>query len=400
MNTARLDLEEYRDIAPKGTVDFLYRLSELVKGRRFLQVTAVRYGGGMPEVLRRLMPMLVSLGVEARWEVLTGDQEFFSATRRLVNALQGQEDEWTDEMAQIYLKITDQNARALNLDADLVMIHDPEPAALIEHRKGGNWIWRCHLDLAQPQRRGWSFLRRFVVRYDAAIFALPRFAQRLPISKFVIYPSIDPLSPKNRELPRLEVTRVLDRLGVPKDKPILLQVAPFRRFMDPVGTLSAYRLVKKHQDCRFILAGGGVAHDPEGEAVLAEVQEAAGRDPDIHVLQLPPEADVEINALQRAATIVLHKSLKEGFGLAVAEAMWKGKPVIGGTGGGIAAQIMDGVTGYLVHSPEGAAFRIRHLLNNPGLAQRLGGAAREHVRRHFLITRQLGDYLTLMKVLG
>jgi len=400
MNTARLDLEEYRDIAPKGTVDFLYRLSELVKGRRFLQVTAVRYGGGMPEVLRRLMPMLVSLGVEARWEVLTGDQEFFSATRRLVNALQGQEDEWTDEMAQIYLKITDQNARALNLDADLVMIHDPEPAALIEHRKGGNWIWRCHLDLAQPQRRGWSFLRRFVVRYDAAIFALPRFAQRLPISKFVIYPSIDPLSPKNRELPRLEVTRVLDRLGVPKDKPILLQVAPFRRFMDPVGTLSAYRLVKKHHDCRFILAGGGVAHDSEGEAVLAEVQEAAGRDPDIHVLQLPPEADVEINALQRAATIVLHKSLKEGFGLAVAEAMWKGKPVIGGTGGGIAAQIMDGVTGYLVHSPEGAAFRIRHLLNNPGLAQRLGGAAREHVRRHFLITRQLSDYLTLMKVLG
>jgi len=400
MNTARLDLEEYRDVAPKGTVDFLYRLSELVKGRRFLQVTAVRYGGGMPEVLRRLMPMLVSLGVEARWEVLTGDQEFFSATRRLVNALQGQEDEWTDEMAQIYLKITDQNARALNLDADLVMIHDPEPAALIEHRKGGNWIWRCHLDLAQPQRRGWSFLRRFVVRYDAAIFALPRFAQRLPISKFVIYPSIDPLSPKNRELPRLEVTRVLDRLGVPKDKPILLQVAPFRRFMDPVGTLSAYRLVKKHHDCRFILAGGGVAHDPEGEAVLAEVQQAAGGDPDIHVLQLPPEADVEINALQRAATIVLHKSLKEGFGLAVAEAMWKGKPVIGGTGGGIAAQIMDGVTGYLVHSPEGAAFRIRHLLNNPGLAQRLGGAAREHVRRHFLITRQLSDYLTLMKVLG
>ena len=400
MNTARLDLEEYRDVAPKGTVDFLYRLSELVKGRRFLQVTAVRYGGGMPEVLRRLMPMLVSLGVEARWEVLTGDQEFFSATRRLVNALQGQEDEWTDEMAQIYLKITDQNARALNLDADLVMIHDPEPAALIEHRKGGNWIWRCHLDLAQPQRRGWSFLRRFVVRYDAAIFALPRFAQRLPISKFVIYPSIDPLSPKNRELPRLEVTRVLDRLGVPKDKPILLQVAPFRRFMDPVGTLSAYRLVKKHHDCRFILAGGGVAHDSEGEAVLAEVQQAAGGDPDIHVLQLPPEADVEINALQRAATIVLHKSLKEGFGLAVAEAMWKGKPVIGGTGGGIAAQIMDGVTGYLVHSPEGAAFRIRHLLNNPGLAQRLGGAAREHVRRHFLITRQLSDYLTLMKVLG
>ena len=395
----RLELDDYRDIAPKGTVDFLYRLSDLVKGRSFLHVNAVRYGGGMAEILRRLVPMLTSLGVEARWEVLAGDQGFFDVTKRFVNALQGQEQSVSEEMYQTYLKINDRNARALNLDADLVMIHDPQPAALIEHRKGGGkWIWRCHLDLAQPQRRVWSFLRRFVVRYDAAIFSLPGFAQRLPIPKFLMYPSIDPLSDKNRELSRTEVNQVLDRLEIPRDKPILLQVARFDRFKDQVGTISAYRMVKKHHDCRLILAGGGVAHDPEGEAVLANVRAAADRDPNIHVLQLPPEADLEINSLQRAATIVLQKSIKEGFGLAVSEAMWKGKPVIGGTAGGIAAQIVGGVTGYTVRSAEGAAFRIRHLLNNPGLIHRMGGAAREHVRRNFLIMRHLGDYLTLLKI--
>jgi trehalose synthase len=394
----RLELDDYREIAPKGTVDFLYRLSDLVKGRSFLHVNAVRYGGGMAEILRRLVPMLTSLGVEARWEVLAGDQGFFDVTKRFVNALQGQEQSVSEEMYQTYLKINDRNARALNLDADLVMVHDPQPAALIEHRKGGKWIWRCYLDLAQPQRRIWSFLRRFVIRYDAAIFSLPGFAQRLPIPKFLMYPSIDPLSDKNRELLRTEVNQVLDRLEIPRDKSILLQVARFDRFKDQVGTISAYRMVKKHHDCRLILAGGGVAHDPEGEAVLANVRAAADRDSDIHVLQLPPEADLEINALQRAATIVLQKSIKEGFGLAVSEAMWKGKPVIGGTAGGISAQIVGGVTGYTVRSAEGAAFRIRHLLNNPGLIHRMGGAAREHVRRNFLIMRHLGDYLTLLKI--
>jgi trehalose synthase len=394
----RLELDDYRDSATKGTVDFLYRLSDLVKGRSFLHVNASRYGGGMAEILRRLVPMLTALGVEARWEVLAGDQEFFDATKRISNALQGQEQSFTEQMSQSYLKINNRNAQVLNLDADLVMVHDPEPAALIEHRKGGKWIWRCYLDLSQPQRRAWSFLRHFVVRYDAAIFSVTGFAQRLPIPKFLIYPSIDPLSEKNREMSRVEVNRMMDRLGILRDKPILLQVTRFDRFKDPIGTIAAYRMVKKHFDCRLVLAGGGVANDPDGEAVLADVKTAVGHDSDIHVLQLPPEANGEINALQRAATIVLQKSIKEGFGLAVSEAMWKGKPVVGGTAGGIAEQIVDGVTGYTVHSIEGAAFRIRHLLNNPGLSQRMGGAAREHVRRNFLITRHLNDYLTLLKI--
>jgi trehalose synthase len=392
------DLDEYRDVAPKGTIDFLYRLSESVAGRHFLHVNAVRYGGGMAEILRRLVPILNSLGVVARWEVLTGDQQFLDISRRLVHALQGREQELSEPMQQAYLKINRRNADALNLDADLVMIHDPQPAALVEHRKGGKWIWRCHLDLAQPQRRAWSFVRRFVLRYDAAIFSLDGFAQRLPIPKFLIYPSIDPLSAKNRELPRAEVSQTLERLAIPRDKPILLQMAPFERLKDPMGALRAYRLVKQHHECRLVLAGGGVAHNAEGEAVVAEIKNAADGDPDVHVLQLPPEADLELNALHRAAAIVVHKPLREGFGMTVSEAMWKGKPVVGSAAGGIPAQIIDGVTGYVVRSEEGAAFRIRHLLNNPGLMQRMGGAGREHVRRNFLVTRHLSDYLTLLNL--
>ena len=254
----------------------------------------------MAEILRRLVPMLTSLGVEARWEVLAGDQEFFDATKRISNSLQGQEQSFTEQMSQTYLKINNRNAQVLNLDADLVMVHDPEPAALIEHRKGGNGsgaaIWIFHSLSAVP---GVSFaiLLSAMTRPSSPSHG---FAQRLPIPKFLIYPSIDPLSEKNREMSRVEVNRMMDRLGIPRDKPILLQVARFDRFKDPVGTIAAYRMVKKHFDCRLILAGGGVANDPDGEAVVADVRTAVGRDSDIHVLQLPPEADGEINALQQS----------------------------------------------------------------------------------------------------
>lgn len=396
MSTA---LDEYREVSPKGTVDFLYRLSDLVKGRSVLHVNAVRYGGGMSEVLRRLVPMMAALGIETRWEVIAGSQEFFAVVNRLTNALQGRDEKITEDMFQTYREINERNAKALNLEADMVMIHDHQPAGLVEYRGRGSWLWRCHLDLAQPQRRAWTFLRRYILKYDAAIFSLSDFAQRLPISKFLVYPSIDPLSPKNRDMTRVEINQIVDRLGIPRTKPILLQVARFERFKDPLGAVRAYRIVKKHHDCQLVLAGSGAMHDPEGEAVLAELREAVGRDPDIHLVQLPPEAGLEINALQRIATIVLQKSIKEGFGMTVSEAMWKGKPVVGGTAGGVSAQIIDEITGYVVHSVEGAGFRMRHLLNNPGLINRMGAAGREHVRRNFLITRQLSDYLTLLKIM-
>jgi len=392
-----VSLEEYREVAPKGTVEFLQRLAARLQGRRFLHVNSTRYGGGVAEILTRLVPIMTDLGIEAGWEVIEGNPEFLAVTKALLRALQGREQVITESMLRAYIACNNENAKKLPLEGDLVMIHDPQPAAIIEHRPpNGKWAWRCHLDISQARRTTWNFLRRFVTKYDAAVFSLPKFAQRLPIQSFVVYPSIDPLSDKNREMERAEVNGVLDRLEIPRDKPILLQVSGFDPSKDPLGVINAYRLVKKHSDCRLILAGSASAGEPEGGGVLAEVRDAAARDPEIHVLELPPEAHTEINALQRAATIVLQKSTREEFGLTVAEAMWKGKPVIGSAAGGITVQIIPEVTGYVVHSVEGAAFRIRHLLRNRGIIGRLGVAGREHVRRNFLITRHLADYLTLL----
>jgi trehalose synthase len=260
-------------------------------------------------------------------------------------------------------------------------------------------MWRCHMDLSRAYRRIWHFVRQDVGQYDAAVFSLPKFAQRLRIPMLIVHPSVDPLSEKNRELRRAEVQQVLDGFEIPRDKPILLQVASYSRSKDPLGVIQAYRLAKKYVDCRLVLAGGGATDNPEGTEVIAKVQEAAAKDPDIHVLLLPPDAGREINALQRAAAIVVQKPLQEDFGLAVAEAMWKGKPVIGSFAGGIPAQVIFEVTGYTVNSVEGAAFRIRQLLQNPDLMTRLGGAAREYVRRNFLITRHVGDNLALLATL-
>jgi len=390
-------LDTYREVTPKGTIDFLRCLAEKVRGRKILHVNSTRVGGGVAEILRSLVPLLQDIGLEARWEVITGTEDYFTVTKSFHNALQGQEQDLSSALLQTYVEVNQKNARNLSLDGDYVIIHDPQPAALILHKPGGGkWIWRCHIDISHPQRKVWNFLRQYVVQYDGAIFSLPRFAQRLPIPQFLIFPSIDPLSDKNRELSTQEQEQILDRLNIPRDKPILLQVSRFDRFKDPLGVIQAYRLVKKHHDARLILAGGGATDDPEGERVLTEVRQAAQNDPDILVLLLPPDANLEINALQRAATIVLQKSLREGFGLTVAEAMWKGKPVIGGFAGGITVQLVYGVTGFTVNSPEGAAFRIHHLLENPEVMAKMGEDAREYVRQNFLITRHLGDYLALM----
>jgi trehalose synthase len=394
-------LEEYREVAPRGALELLVRLAERLKGRRFVHVNASRFGGGSPEILARLVPMLQDLGIDAAWEVIVGDPEFYAGVRGLDLALGGREETLLEGMLRAYVETAAANAARLPLEADLVMVHDLAPLPLVRHRPGrGRWAWRCHADLSRAYRRVWHLVRRDLQGYDAAVFSLPKFAQRLRIPMLIVHPSLDPLSDKNRDLTRAEVHRVLDRLQIPRDKPILLQVARYARGKDPLGVIRAYRLAKKYVDCRLVLAGGGAADNPEGSAVLAEVRDAAARDPDIHVLVLPPDAALEINALQRAAAIVVHKPLREDFGLAAAEAMWKGKPVVGSQAGGLPVQVIPEVTGYTVTSVEGAAFRMRQLLQNPDLLARLGGAAREYVRRNFLITRELGDYLAMLASLS
>jgi len=394
-------LNDYREVVPKGTIDFLNCLAEQVRGRKILHINSTKLGGGVAEMLSSQIPLLQDLGVDAQWQNISGNETFFNVTKSFHNALQGQDQHLSQQMLQAYLETIRDNTRRLSFDAHYVVIHDPQPAALIESRPAqGKWIWRCHIDISRPQWRVWSFLKQFVVKYDAAIFSLPRFAQRLPIPQFLIFPSIDPLSDKNRDLSPKEQSQIISRLNIPTDKPILLQVSRFDRFKDPLGVIQAYHLVKKHHDLQLVLAGGGATDDPEGETVLSEVREAARDDPDIHILLLPPDANLEINALQRAATIILQKSLREGFGLTVAEAMWKGKPVIGGSAGGITVQLVYGVTGFTVNSVEGAAFRIHHLLDNPEVMTKIGENGKEYVRQNFLITRHIGDWLALMSYLG
>jgi trehalose synthase len=400
MSPEEITLESYRDAAPAGAVEALFRLADRVRGRRVVHVNSTRIGGGGAAILRRLTSLLNSVGVVTRWEVIEGDPDFSLTTTALHHALQGTAPTITAEMRAHYVEVNRRNAERLQIDGEVVFVHDPPPAALIDGGpRAGRWVWRCHVDLATPERRAWSFLRRWIARYDAAVVSLPTFAQHLLIPQFLVYPSIDPLAEKNRWMSAPEIRQTLEALRVPDDKPLLVQVSRFDRLKDSIGVIRAYQTIKRDYDVRLVLAGGSAGDDSEGAQVLAQVREAAGRDRDIHVLGLPDDAHVQINALQRAATIVIQKSLREGFGLTVAEAMWKGKPVVGGATGGIAAQIIDGETGYAVHSVETAVQRICHLLSQPALRRKMGEAAHRRVKEHFLITRELRDHLALLLAL-
>jgi trehalose synthase len=388
-------LDQYLGISPKSDLSLLQMLSAKLNKRSFLHINSTREGGGVAEILQRMIPILKELGIDARWEVIEGDSKFFDITKKIHNALQGNPEQITKKMWRYHYDVNSKNAERLNLEADAVLIHDPQPAALIEFRKNGRWIWRCHIDVSNPQENVWGYLARYCRKYDAAIFSVARFAKAMGMDEFIIPPSIDPLSEKNRELPEHEIRETLERLQIPFDRPVILQVSRFDRFKDPIGVIKAYKIVRKYNDCILVLAGSPATDDPEGEIILNEVKEFAADDPDIYILLLPPSSDKDINALQRAATVILQKSLKEGFGLTVSESMWKRKPVIGGAVGGIPLQIIHGVTGFLVHSIEGAAFRTRQLLNNREMAEKMGENAREYVRSNFLITRQIRDYLSV-----
>jgi trehalose synthase len=390
-------LDDYAPLLGESEVAELRSLSERLRGRTVQMVNSTSVGGGVAEILTRAVPLMDELGLKVRWDVITGGDDFFAITKAFHNALHGGPYEMPDESFTTFLAYTEKNRAKMNFDSELTVIHDPQPAALIDARqKGqGHWIWRCHIDLSQPNQRVWNFLEPFVSRYDAAIFSSPSFSRRLPIPQYLFYPSIDPLSEKNRELEPACIASVLERFEIDSRRPILTQISRFDRLKDPLGVLRAYQIVRRYFDCQLVLAGGGAADDPEGETVLSEVREAAGKDPDIHILNLPPWSAMEINALQRASTIVIQKSLREGFGLTVTEALWKRKPVVAAAVGGIPSQVIHKHTGLLVHSVEGTAYQVRFLLSNPAIAQRLGERGHEHVREHFLITRNVRNYLTL-----
>jgi trehalose synthase len=390
-------LDGYEPFVGRGTLDELRLLGRQLRGRRIVTVNSTAVGGGVAEILHRLVPLSHELGVDIRWDVIKGGEDFFAVTKRMHNALHGKRESFTPHDREVFRETTKRNLAEMDLDADVAFIHDPQPVGLIDARKAnrGRWVWRCHIDVSAPQNDVWDFLATYVSRYDASVFSAPQFSHDLPLPQVMIAPSIDPLSDKNRELTQGEIDAVFARLRIPRDKPIVTQVSRFDRLKDPVGVIAAFRLAQKYNDCRLVLAGGGATDDPEGNEVVRAVHEAANGDPDIHVLELPPTANLEINAIQRGSTVILQKSLREGFGLTVCEALWKAKPVIAGAVGGIPLQVTHRYSGILTHTIEGTGFWIKQLLNTPDFARRLGENGREHVRTNFLLTRHLREYLLL-----
>ncbi len=392
-----IHLDDYAPVLRSSEVEELRAMAALLQGRTVQMVNSTSVGGGVAEILNRLVPILQELGLAVRWDVVTGGDDFFEITKAFHNALHGGPYTKPPQSFAVFLAYTEQNLSRLQMDAEFTVIHDPQPAGLIKARRdrSGHWVWRCHIDLSKPNPIVWGFLEPFVVGFDGAIFSSPEFSRQLPIAQYLFYPCIDPLSEKNLELEPEFVRATLERFDIDPKRPVLTQVSRFDHLKDPVGVVRAYQSVKRYTDCQLVLAGGGAKDDPEGGAVLEEVRHVAAGDPDIHVLNLPPWSALEINALQRGSTIIIQKSVREGFGLTVTEALWKKKPVVASAVGGIPRQVIHKHTGMLAHSVEGTAYQIRFLLSNPLIAQRLGELGHEHVRETFLITSNVKRYLTL-----
>jgi trehalose synthase len=390
------ELDAYAPFVGQATIDELRVLGQRLRGRSIQHVNSTAVGGGVAEILSRLVPLTRELGIDVRWDVIKGGEAFFALTKRLHNGLHGGPCTITPEDHAVFRETTDENLRTLALGEDVVFIHDPQPAALIQRIPNrSRAVWRCHIDVSQPTPEAWGFIKPWVEQYAAMVVSEPDFARDVDIEQFLVAPSIDPISDKNRDLEPEVVRQVTERHGLDPSRPIVTQVSRFDRLKDPLGVIEAYTSARRYSDCQLLLVGGSASDDPEGHQVLSECRERAAGDPDIHVIELPPDAHVEINALQRASTVIIQKSLREGFGLTVTEALWKGKPVIATATGGIPLQITHKYSGILTHSIDGTAYWLKQLLNAPDYARWLGQNGREHVRHNFLLIRQLRDYLLL-----
>ena len=398
-------VEGYREAAGDEAVDRLRAVAAPLSGLRLVHVNSTAFGGGVAELLYTQVALMRDLGIDADWRLLEGSDDFFQVTKAAHNGLHGADVAWTPAMEEIYLERIASNAAEFKDDYDVVIVHDPQPAALrtaLAEERGlsARWVWRCHIDLSAPFAPVWDFFSGHVERYDAAVFTMEDFVRpgfQGPQVE-LIPPSIDPLSPKNAWLDHEVVWDVVRRYGIDPQRPIALQVSRFDPWKDPVGVIEAYRLAKERvPDLQLILVGSMAADDPEGWHYLEVTEDNARGDPDVFLLTNMQECGaLEVNAFQRAATVVLQKSIREGFGLTVSEALWKEKPVIGGAVGGIRLQIEDGRTGYLVDSVEAAADRLVHLLQDPHERTRLGRAGAERVRDRFLSLREVEDQLRLV----
>ena len=403
-------LAEYREIIGEERYNEICDLAEPYRGARVLHLNATALGGGVAEILASLVPLMNDLGMHTEWQVIRGAEEFFNVTKAMHNTLQGMFLPWTPEMREIYNRYTGLNTDFFDEDYDFLVIHDPQPAGILSEllsrgqEKRGEWIWRCHIDLTDAQPDVWDFLSPLVECHDAAIFTLEDFVKK-DLSHprvFVIPPAIDPLSLKNSPRDEPTIQEVMRRFGIDPERPMLLQVSRFDPWKDPLGVIDAYRIVKQEVPELQLVMVGSMAHDdPEGWSYYERTVRRAGEDYDVHILHnLSGVGNLEVSVFQSAATVIVQKSIKEGFGLTVSEALWKAKPVVAGRAGGIPLQVLPEETGYLVDNVEQCAEQILRLIQKPDDARRLGEAGREHVRRNFLNTRYLADYLKIFAALS
>jgi trehalose synthase len=395
-------LEAYRPIIGDAEIERLFHLADPFKGARVLHLNATAFGGGVAELLGTLVPLMSAVGLDAEWRTMHGADEFFAVTKAMHNALQGADISFTEAMYDTWKRYNAENAQAFDADYDFVIIHDPQPAGMLAMREGerrGKWIWRCHIDLTATNPAVWDFLRPYVDPYDAAVFSMPEYIKGDLHGPHIVVipPSIDPLSPKNMALPHETLCEIIRDYNVDPDRPLLVQVSRFDPWKDPLGVIDAYRIVKREiPDVQLALLASMATDDPEGWQWYEKVARTACLDEDIEILSnLNGVGNVEVNAFQRAAAVCIQKSLREGFGLTVAEALYKSRPVVAGNVGGIRAQIADGVSGFLVDSVEACAERCLQILRDPALGERLGSAGHAHVREQFLSTTELRNHLAL-----
>jgi len=401
IKTEGKSLNSYIDIVGKDEIESIKKLALPLKGKKVVHINATSFGSGVAEILSALMPLMKDVGMKAEWQVIKGTDDFFNVTKSMHNGLQGMDVPFTKEMKGIFLKNNQLNEKLFEGEYDFVVIHDPQPLAILNYRqeKKGKWIWRFHIDPTNTQEKIWQFIRPFIEKYDAAIFTLKEYVKDdLKLKNItIIPPAIDPLSPKNMDLGHEEIENIVTKYKIDLNRPIITQVSRFDPWKDPLGVIDMYRIVKKEvKDVQLVLIASMADDDPEGWEYYEKTARHAGEDYDIHLLSnLNRVGNLEVNAFQRASDVIIQKSLREGFGLVITEALWKGKPVVAANVGGIPLQVDNRRTGFLIGDISECAERVIHLLKNSEIANKMGTSGKEYVRKNFLITRLLKDYLNL-----
>lgn len=390
-------LVDYREFVGESKISEIYRLATKLSQYHILHINSTYYGGGVAEILRNMTLLLNEIGVDVGWRAMIGSPDFFRVTKKFHNALQGDDIELTDMKKQVFEETSEEFASFTHIDHDLTIVHDPQPLPLITYyRKSQPWIWRCHVDLSNPNEEVWNYLKSFSLSYDQNVFQMAEFAAKGFSEDYeIIRPSIDPLTTKNVELDESTINKYLDNFGIDPSRPIITQVSRFDKWKDPSGVIDVYEQIKEEMDCQLVLIGSMATDDPEGQEVYDRIRRKANGKDDITVIA--DAHDIVVNTVQRASDVVLQKSLKEGFALTVSEALWKETPVVGSEIGGIPTQVVDGETGYLVdpHDYDEVAKKVMDILSDEDLKDEMGKKGRERVRKKFLITRHIEDWLDL-----